>query len=234
MGRCSGANPCCRFCPQIRKCICLQVWMFISPKISSFIWYSQTFLAQLDKKAEACNYTGYVQKHVTFPPKGTFPLPGNSTEANRGCDLWDEIFVAALAVNPAFNIYRIFDTYPILWDVLGFPSVSASVAWLSFTNLVLYSGSFPQTQLAPLYFDREDVKKAIHAPAGVNWTECSNDDVFPKGDASLPPALSVLPSVIEKNNRTVIVHGLADFILIAEGYAFLWSDSQQSYSSNLP
>lgn len=63
------------------------------------------------------------------------------------------------------------------------------------------------------------MKKAIHAPLDVNWEECSDVDVFIRNrDTSLPSALSVLPSVIEKNQRTVIVHGLADFILIAEGY----------------
>ena len=62
------------------------------------------------------------------------------------------------------------------------------------------------------------MKTAIHAPLDVNWEECSNVDVFLRNDdTSLPPTLSVLPSVIEKNERTVIVHGLADFILIAEG-----------------
>jgi carboxypeptidase D len=61
------------------------------------------------------------------------------------------------------------------------------------------------------------VKKAIHAPTNVNWTECSVADVFPNGDASPPSALSVLPNVIQKSNNTVIIHGLADFILIAEG-----------------
>jgi len=42
-------------------------------------------------------------------------------------------------------------------------------------------------------------------------------NVFPDGDNSLPPAFTVLPNVIEKSVRSVIVHGLADFILIAEG-----------------
>ncbi|EJF60058.1 alpha/beta-hydrolase [Dichomitus squalens] len=160
--------------------------------------FNQTFLAHLDSVAEKCNYTGYVAKHVTFPPKGLLPLPGKSTEFDHGCDVWDAIFDAALLVNPAFNIYRIFDTWPILWDVLGFP------------------GSFPQQQ-SPIYFDRADVKKAIHAPANVSWAECSDVDVFPRGDASLPPAFTVLPNAIEKSKRSVIVHGLADFILIAEG-----------------
>ncbi|TDL17652.1 alpha/beta-hydrolase [Rickenella mellea] len=161
--------------------------------------FNQTFLAHLDQRAEACGYAGYMDEFVTYPPKGLLPLPGGSTEGPDGCDLWDEIFDAALTVNPAFNIYRIFDTFPILWDVLGFP------------------GSFPQTQTTPLYFDRADVKAAINAPVNVTWVECSDINVFPKGDASLPPSFTVLPSVIQKSKRSMIVHGLADFILIAEG-----------------
>jgi len=80
-------------------------------------------------------------------------------------------------------------------------------------------GSFFQTQVSPLYFDREDVKEAIHAPTDVKWTLCTDTqaDVFPNGDASLPPAFTVLPNVIEKSKRSVIVHGVADFLLIAEG-----------------
>ncbi|KAF8999389.1 Alpha/Beta hydrolase protein [Cyathus striatus] len=161
--------------------------------------FNQSFLAHLDDTAAKCNYTNYVSTHVTFPPKGPLPLPGKSTSAARGCDVWDMIFDAAVTVNPAFNIYRIFDTFPILWDVLGFP------------------GSFPDAQTTPLYFDRTDVKKAIHAPQNVSWEECSDVNVFPRGDGSTPSALSVLPNVIEKSVRTVVVHGLADFILLSDG-----------------
>ncbi|KAG6890070.1 hypothetical protein C0992_003168 [Termitomyces sp. T32_za158] len=168
--------------------------------------FNQTLLAQLDALNEKCNYADYTEKYLKYPPQGKLPLPGNSTWADNGCDVWSIIFEEAYRLNPAFNVYRIFDTYPILWDVLGFPYAS------------LQLGSFAQVQVAPLYFDRQDVKQAIHAPLNVTWTECSNIDVFPNGDASLPSALSVLPKVIENNNRTVIIHGLADFILIAEGY----------------
>ncbi|KAJ7667096.1 alpha/beta-hydrolase [Mycena rosella] len=168
-------------------------------KNANIFAFEQTFMAQLDATAAQCNYTGYYEKFATYPPAGLLPLPGKSTEAARGCDLWDTVFNAALVKNPAFNIYRIWDTYPILFDPLGFP------------------GSFEQVQVSPLYFDRQDVKLAIHAPTSVDWTECSNINVFPHGDSSAPSALSVLPNVIEKSVRTVIVHGLADFILIAEG-----------------
>ena len=79
-----------------------------------------------------------------------------------------------------------------------------------------FPGSFPQAQTLPLYFDRTDVKQAIHAPVNVTWNECSDINVFPRGDGS-PPSFNVLPNIIEKSERAVIVHGLADFILIAEG-----------------
>lgn len=156
---------------------------------------NQSTLAALDAKAAACGYAGYIEKHVTYPPAG--PLP--DVPFTKDCDVWSDVFEAALVINPAFNVYRIFDTYPILWDVLGFP------------------GSFPNEQTTPLYFDRKDVKKAIHAPTNVKWEECSSIDVFPNGDASPDVALGILPKVIEKNERTVVVHGLADYVLIAEG-----------------
>ncbi|KAJ7810900.1 hypothetical protein B0H14DRAFT_2606973 [Mycena olivaceomarginata] len=77
------------------------------------------------------------------------------------------------------NICRIFDALPVMGDILGF------------------LGSFEEILLSPLYFDRADVKHAIQAPANVDQTECSNVNVFPRGDA-------------------MIVHWFADFILIAE------------------
>ena len=77
-------------------------------------------------------------------------------------------------------------------------------------------GTFTNQQ-SPIYFDHKEVKEAIHAPVNVTWVECSNTSVFPHGDASLPPVFTVLPGVIEKSKRSVIVHGLGDFVLIADG-----------------
>ncbi|KAH9061995.1 alpha/beta-hydrolase [Lactarius vividus] len=168
-------------------------------KYENVFAFNHTFLAQLDSVAATCNYSDYMAKHVTYPPRGLLPLPAASTDLDPACDVWDMIFDAALLVNPAFNKYHVLDT-SILWDVLGFP------------------GSFPQAQ-TPVYFDRADVKAAIHAPQTTAWEVCKFDgfNVFPNGDASLPPAFTVLPNVIEKSKRSVIVHGLADFLLIAEG-----------------
>ena len=76
---------------------------------------SQTFLGYLDEKNKECNYAGYLDKYLEYPPTELLPLPGKSVEADPGCDLWTEIFNAALLINPAFNIYRIFDVVGVLF-----------------------------------------------------------------------------------------------------------------------
>lgn len=51
----------------------------------------------------------------------------------------------------------------------------------------------------------------------MEWSECSDVNVFPQGDSSLPPALTVLPGVIERTQNVIVAHGLFDMVLIANG-----------------
>ena len=67
----------------------------------------------LNEQNKKCNYAGYLDKHLKYPPKGLLPLPGQSVEADPGCDIWTDIFEAAVLINPAFNEYRIFDMVSI-------------------------------------------------------------------------------------------------------------------------
>ncbi|GJE91554.1 hypothetical protein PsYK624_077040 [Phanerochaete sordida] len=78
-------------------------------------------MAHIESIADSCGYTDYSKNFVTYPPKGPLPVPGNNTEGVAGCKVWNQIFGAAVLTNPAFNVYRIFDTWPVLWDVHGFP-----------------------------------------------------------------------------------------------------------------
>ncbi|KAJ1302190.1 hypothetical protein OPQ81_001016 [Rhizoctonia solani] len=166
---------------------------------------NSTFLANLQKVGKKCGFADYSKKYATYPPKGKLPLPSqaytgtpNYAGIKDECAIWDMIYEAAIQVNPNFNIYRIFDVWPVLWDVLGFPG--------SFNN-----------QQSPIYFNRTEVQEAIHAPR-MNWDECSPIDVFINGtDNSVPVMLSVMPNVIEKSERTVVMHGGIDYVLIAEG-----------------
>lgn len=114
--------------------------------------------------------------------------------------MWSAIYNAVSLINPCFDIYQIATTCPLLWDVLGFP------------------GSFDYLpDGATIYFNLTDVQEAINAPVQ-EWAECTNKDVFIDGeDNSTPSGLSVLPSVIERLNKTIISHGALDYILIANG-----------------
>lgn len=67
-------------------------------------------MAHLDKVAETCGYANYSETYVTYPPKGLLPVPGGAINYVDSCNVWSQVFNAALLVNPAFNIYRIFDT----------------------------------------------------------------------------------------------------------------------------
>ena len=85
--------------------------------------------------------------------------------------------------------------------------------------LLAHSGTSPQIQVSPVYFNRPDVKAAIHAPEDVQWAECGvvpSVFVAPGDTSPLAPA-EVLPRLITHGVRTVVVTGLADFVIISEG-----------------
>ncbi|KAK3115666.1 hypothetical protein LTR53_004767 [Teratosphaeriaceae sp. CCFEE 6253] len=158
---------------------------------------NDTYMADLHKRADACGYTEFIDIAMTFPPTGPLPTPPNVNGDMKGCSLWNDVINAALLVNPCWDVYQIATTCPLLWDVLGFP------------------GSIPYLpDGATIYFNRTDVQKAINAPIG-QWEECSGGVL--DTDTSPPSGLSVLPRVIEKNERTIIGHGMLDFILLVNG-----------------
>lgn len=147
------------------------------------------------------------------------------------------------SINPAFDVYRVTEAWPIPWSVLGFPrstqefiyfnryafSYHASLELSSYCSFLSQNGrkyiisSATGLGLPTYSHYRPQVQDAIHAPH-ITWTDCSDGSVYINAttgrsgrDQSIPSTLSVLPNVIEKSERTVILHGLADFILLAEG-----------------
>lgn len=191
---------------------------------SGLFSFNKTFLDHLHEKWESCGYADFYEEALSFPPKGLLPTPPNLHGNRTDCSLWvclqycvaecrdgaassctdadidspqNEIYEAAPLVNPCWNVYQVSTICPLLWDVLGFP------------------GSFAyQPEGTDIYFNRTDVQRAINAPIR-EWEECSNGVL--DNDDSPPSGLSVLPRVIEKNQRTVIGHGMLDFILLANG-----------------
>jgi carboxypeptidase D len=130
----------------------------------------------------------------------TFPPAGPQPvlTTNFQCDVFDMVSNQATQINSCFNIYEVNQTCPTPVDQLSGNSA---------------------------YFNRADVKTALHAPSNSQWSECSNSAVFTggssgpelEGDISADSIASVLPQVISATNRVLVANGDYDMIIITNG-----------------
>lgn len=165
-----------------------------------------------------CNYSSYIEQYFTFPPQpGPIPvLPDpyadDDPNSNYTCDVFDFVYAGVLEVNPCFNIYHITETCPHPYSQLG----------------IINPGDYDPPG-SEVYFNRSDVKAALHAPPDSNWYQCTPINVFGDGqnmndsrmDQSLGPAQDgVLQRVIEYTNNTIIGVGNLDYILPPNGTLF--------------
>jgi carboxypeptidase D len=170
---------------------------------------NESFMAEMQSLHMSCGYQDYIDKYLVFPASGIQPQKHLNNTADASCDVFIMIFYAALNPNPCFSIYEVNSMCPILWDVLGFPTEV-----------------FDTPPGASVYFDRADVKAALHAPQNVTWVVCSKSSVFAgtgtggpegEGDLSANPIEHVLPRVIEATNRVLIANGDYDMVILTNG-----------------
>jgi carboxypeptidase D len=179
----------------------------------NLLFLNETFMAEITQHQKDCGYTDYLDKYFTFPaPQEAFPvLPDPYNSENYTCDQFDNFYDAILQVNPCFNIYHITETCPHPYSQLG----------------IINTGDYSPPG-AEIYFNRTDVKMALHAPLDSNWLQCSDINVFENGnssshasDASAGPATNgVLQHVIECTNNTIIGSGDLDMLLSTNGTLF--------------
>ncbi|KAJ5234165.1 uncharacterized protein N7469_003333 [Penicillium citrinum] len=162
---------------------------------SSVFGLNETFTTDINEKAEKCGFNKFLDTALTYPPPKDFPITPDYTK--DGCDVWDQILVAATYINPCFNMYHLTDFCPFLWDEMGFPSLAGG----------------PNN-----YFNQSAVQKALHVPP-TNYAVCGGSGpIFGKeGDQSVPSALGPLPRVIEATNNVLIGHGWYDYLLFMNG-----------------
>ncbi|KAI2467437.1 alpha/beta-hydrolase [Annulohypoxylon bovei var. microspora] len=162
--------------------------------------FNDSFSAYIHGLHDSCGFADYNDKYLAYPPSGPQP-PNYAQSVSRECrGLWDAVLSEALSINPCFDVYQVATTCPLLWDVLGFPGTI---------------GYLPEG--GEIYFDRADVKQAIHADVNTTWEECSSSDVFVGGDSSDPSSWVVLPHVIDATKNVIIGHGSLDMILLPNG-----------------
>lgn len=177
--------------------------------------FNESFLAKIESLDKSCGYADLREKYLTFPPSGIQPAVFFNFTSEADCDVFDMIDNAALTINPCFDIYEVNQQCPLLWDVLSFPTQ------------IFYTPDGATT-----YFNRSDVKAAIHAPDYVDWAVCAANPVFiggpeedgyytggpeGEGDLSADPIQHVLPQVIEATNRVLVSNGDFDMIIITNG-----------------
>ncbi|KKK15424.1 hypothetical protein P175DRAFT_0484905 [Aspergillus ochraceoroseus IBT 24754] len=175
---------------------------------AAFFNFNASFLEELESLHESCGYKDYLEEYLVFPPSGVQPPKSFNYTSEANCDVFDLIDNEAMRINSCFDIYEISLQCPLAWDVLAFP-----------TELVY------QPEGATVYFDRADVKRAMHAPQNVTWASCSVESVFvggsggpeQEGDFSPNPIEKVLPQVIEATNRVLISNGDYDMVIITNG-----------------
>lgn len=168
--------------------------------------FNETFMEELEELHKSCGYQDFIDQYLTFPASGVQP-PKLVNQSDSRCEVFNKINNEAYSKNPCFDVYEINQMCPLLWSVLAFPTA------LSY-----------QPEGAPVYFDRPDVKRALHAPEHT-WSVCSQDPVFVggnagpqhEGDISANPIEHVLPQVIEGTNRVLIGNGDYDMIIITNG-----------------
>ncbi|KAI0836636.1 alpha/beta-hydrolase [Hypoxylon sp. FL0890] len=162
--------------------------------------FNDSYSAHIHSLHESCGFADYNAKYLTYPPPGPQPANYDETVSNECQGLWNDVLNEAFSINPCFDVYQVATTCPLLWDVLGFPG---SIDYLP--------------EGATIYFDRADVKQAIHADPNITWSACSNSPVFVGGDSSVPSSWHVLPHVIDATKNVIIGHGSLDMILLPNG-----------------
>ncbi|KPM41477.1 Serine-type carboxypeptidase F [Neonectria ditissima] len=148
----------------------------------------------LEQDNKKCKLDEYLNQYLAYPPP---KRPWKSVQI-EGCDIIAHFDAISTVINPCFNPYHIFDTCPVLYDPLGFPSV-------------MYT-----PEGATIWFNVPEVRKAIHAPVDYpEWNECQGPVYAGDGSDNYNGTQheEKLRKLIEKTGNVMVGSGLADYVI---------------------
>ena len=95
--------------------------------------FNDSFVADIHKRHESCGYADHIKKYLAYPPPGPQPAKlasrGDDGRTRHECrSLWQDVNMAALTLNPCWDVYQVATTCPILWDVLGCTGLDPSLS----------------------------------------------------------------------------------------------------------
>ena len=160
---------------------------------------NQSDVDQLIRQGKEIGIDTYVEDNLKYPPAGPFHVP---EQFNSSKSVYSSMKKMAKKANPCFSPFNILGPSPCPLDALGMDS----------TTEVSHKYN---------YFNRNPrVKTLIHAD-NVTYTECTQKKPFDimKHSKTEFPVNTILPTVVEKSERTVVQHGTYDYIMLPNGTA---------------
>ena len=160
---------------------------------------SEAVMKKLKGFADKQGLTDYLAKTLVYPPKGPIlPPKGYKVENDP---IPTTIIEEVDKVNDCFNFYNVKDNCEN--SPYGFDPLTGS----------------PDD----IFINRKDFKEALHADVNKSWRNCIRSDILFLGGIDQSP-FSMTPrgpfgTVVDKAKKTVIVHGLDDYKLVAAGTA---------------
>jgi len=160
---------------------------------------NQSDVDQLVRQGKEIGIGSYVEHNLKYPPAGPLPIPA---QFNSSKSVYSSMKKMAKKANPCFSPFNIPGPSPCHVDALG----------LDPTTEVAHKNN---------YFNRNPSVKALINADNVTYVECSKKKPFDimKNLKTDFPLNTVLPSVIEKSERTVVQHGTYDYIMLPNGSA---------------
>ncbi|KAH9462608.1 hypothetical protein Pst134EB_006495 [Puccinia striiformis f. sp. tritici] len=149
-------------------------------------------LRKLQATDKQCGFSEYLKKYLTYPPSGHFP------EITKALDPSNPSWFTPDCMNLYSQMYMGAPRDLNLWNIHDPASAD--------TNYTRFN-----------YPGRADVQKAFNLAGVQPWSFCSQfTNIFPNDDDS-GLATEILPDVIRRSKRVVIMHGEWDATLPVEG-----------------
>lgn len=191
-------------------------------QIASLYKIPTNILHAFDSADHECGFDRVVSQ-LTYPPIGPITIPGNPEGLNflkhfhkRKQEKREDTCFPTGPNTPSLTNASINDpcTIACATYTTAFAYLDSIKKCFDPYNTHATCNDTKDTSSSTHYFNREDVKRAVHVPLEKDYMECNNT-VFERlsQEYVVPPAYGILPEILEKGIPVHIYSGDRDFLL---------------------